>query len=321
MGHGKRDDGVPNAMNIDEVVSGIESRLAQGAKRLQAFDADQRAGVLAECGRLAGPMAEIMAASYTETWQQLRNPDPHVRRAALKLLVLYWERKPELGPRCEELAFDDPDPKIRESAMIFLGGCYRGSWHVRLGRRLAKAVLDASAPLEWRQAAYRGLFSIRGMSSLELVGKRFPEDVDWDFVHSFFVDREPPTEAEKLYTRFPFLGFAFCAEQTARDQAKSDMSKRNFEGAVAHLTEAIQAEPVFTTYMERGIASMEWGRLDEAIADFTEALRQCPNARGYSLRAQAYDAKGLERKARRDREAAGQMNPQGPAGGDKPQRS
>jgi len=137
---------------------------------------------------LAGPAADAMAASYAEASRQLRSSESQVRRAALYLLAYHWRREAEFSGLCESLAFEDRDADVAFLAMGLLGECYHGSWDARIGRRLAEAVCDPSRPGRWRRAAYAGLLGIQARPQLDLRDQRFPEDADWDYVRSFFLE-------------------------------------------------------------------------------------------------------------------------------------
>ncbi len=75
---------------------------------------------------------------------------------------------------------------MRDLAILHLSTAREGSNDPRLGGFLAGLVRDEQEPARVRQAAYRGLIVLRGLSlSWRPPLPAFPHDVNWEFVESF----------------------------------------------------------------------------------------------------------------------------------------
>ena len=78
--------------------------------------------------------------------------------------------------------------------------------------------------------------------------------------------------------------------------------------AITALNTVIRNNPTHLAYFERGMAYLEAGRYDEAIADMTETLKVEPDMRGALWsRGRAYLGSGDREKGRRDIERAAQL--------------
>jgi hypothetical protein len=142
---------------------------------------------------LAGDQAEEMLVSLENTCKYLRDQSWKLRLAAISIMRMEWKAYAQLALICEQLAVSDPHPQVRETALFTLACCFRGTSDPRIGNLLAEIVSDTTTPDSFRQAAYLGLFQVRGMPRLTvpMPGKHhFPDDIDWDFVESFIV-RDP----------------------------------------------------------------------------------------------------------------------------------
>lgn len=143
--------------------------------------------------RMLGHEFERMLESRQATEAYLNHPDPSRRLAALDVLKYHWGPDEHFAAECERLSFGDPDPKVRTTALMRLGRFYEQTNDPRVGKLLGAAVRDESMFHDCRLWAYYGLFQVRGVSpenrpALQIgTGEfRFPQDVDWAFVDSFF---------------------------------------------------------------------------------------------------------------------------------------
>jgi hypothetical protein len=138
--------------------------------------------------RYVGGFAETMSNDPESLPQYLDHPDPRFRCVALHLLQKTRPRPEWLAKLSQQLADGDPDPQVRGVAVHCLGTCYAGTNDARIGKVVAAKVRSTSEDDRVRAAAFFVLHEIRGVCSLEwpLATWRFPEDVDWSFVDTFF---------------------------------------------------------------------------------------------------------------------------------------
>ncbi len=135
---------------------------------------------------------ELEAIDSEQAIQWLEDPDPEKRVTALSVLQHHRNREPWFFEKCEQMAFEEGEKTVRDSALGGLGTLYEGTNDVRLGRRLAGIVHCQSEPILRRYVAYNNLFRLRGLSwdTWPIMTKPwgkfvFPDDVDWLFVNSF----------------------------------------------------------------------------------------------------------------------------------------
>lgn len=91
-------------------------------------------------------------------------------------------------------------------------------------------------------------------------------------------------------------------EKSARDYFKSGgthLDKGNLDQAIADYTEAIRLKPdFFVAYLTRGAARRKKGEVDLAIADFTKAIQMKPDLYdAYTLRGICYGKQGQYQEA------------------------
>ena len=122
--------------------------------------------------RIARVLAQIES---TSSWRQRLDAMVCLRRA--------WATSRHLADMCERLAFHDPHPQVRDTAIYTVGCCYQASKDPRIGKLLAEAVLNEALPESFRTSAYSGLLLVHGqLLESQRVQHRFPKGVDWDFV-------------------------------------------------------------------------------------------------------------------------------------------
>lgn len=137
---------------------------------------------------LAGDQAAGMLIGPEETKKGLEHSSWRVRLAAISILREKWKMYRELAPIIEKMAFEDEEPQVRATALFSLACCVEGTNDVRIGNLFVGIVKNETLAKEFREAAYGGLFRLRGPTAGQppLPGRyRFPEDIDWHFVESF----------------------------------------------------------------------------------------------------------------------------------------
>jgi len=139
--------------------------------------------------KLAGDRLPELMESREGAARFLQDSDWRLRLCALSLLKRKWRPDAALAETSEKLAFADPHPQVRGVALHTLACCFQGTDDPRIGKLLADIVVDERRYDEQsRRSAYSGLFILRDIDvseRLRAIKKRFPEDVDWEFVASF----------------------------------------------------------------------------------------------------------------------------------------
>ncbi len=135
-----------------------------------------------------------MLSDRDVTLRYLVDINPELRWASLFILTRCWPLDHSLADLCEQLLVTEDNIIVRQVAIEALATCYAKTDNARVGSRLAQIVNDVEQPTLVRQAAYEGLFIIRGMpvtlwpTLLRMKRKfTFPEDVNWRFVKSFLL--------------------------------------------------------------------------------------------------------------------------------------
>jgi len=261
-----------------------------------------------------GPAYDAMLLDREATEHHLYHPDPPARRAALYLLMHHWPRDQQTAVACERMAFEDRDCDVRKAALLGLGECYSHTDDSRVGALLARCVRDESELCEVREAAYFGLFDVRGRRIFFYHNPfefRFPQDVDWSFVDSFLSG-----SAEGSHENV--IDCALLSQLAPKDRsnvvavynAKSAFQEGRYMEALVRLTEALETRPTPLCYYIRGCARGNLGNLDEAIADFTAAIDMDPgHALSYFERSESYRRKGLIDLAEADHRRALELDP------------
>ena len=172
-----------------------EAAVAEANRTVTEIEKFVSVTVLRLAQRLAGPFLRVMLESRVSAESFLTHADPKLRCAAIIVLSMHWGNSAEFAQTCDDLLRSDPSLKVRLQALAAIEGFYGGTDNLRIGGMVARMVLEDSLPLELRRAAYRSLFSIRGMPTAALLKAasptfRFPEDVDWPFLESFYSERE-----------------------------------------------------------------------------------------------------------------------------------
>ncbi len=150
---------------------------------------------------VAGTMLAHLLESQSSAEGCLHNSDPSARIAALVVILRRWAPTAHspFSKKCEDLALNDPDLEVRTVAISALSIVYEGLNDKRIGQLLATIVLDRSTPEPLRSAAYRGLYSLRGMLDTWLMSCFSPDGtnmrqvtINRSFVRSFLKDSQDP---------------------------------------------------------------------------------------------------------------------------------
>ncbi len=163
----------------------LVDRLKDGANKL----ADLKIRLNEEFQKLAGPQLETMLLSREMTETFIKDLDVNLKCSAIWLLIHHWGPCKESATICEELAVRDALDSVRAIAISGLGKIYWDTQDLTTGKLLAGIVDNPSETIPNRQQAYFSLLGVWKPSfivnMLNIVGFRFPEDVDWEFVSSF----------------------------------------------------------------------------------------------------------------------------------------
>lgn len=129
-----------------------------------------------------------------------------------------------------------------------------------------------------------------------------------------YVGRVKKTEVVKVADAEDFFGQKIKADGkdtwAFRNRASARVMNKDYDGAIDDLTTALEIDPHFSLYVERGRAKRAKGDLDGAIRDYGEALKQEP---AYSValnnRGVVWEAKGKDDEAVKDYTAAIKADP------------
>ncbi len=139
---------------------------------------------------VAGPRLQSMLESRTAAEAFLDDPAPEIRHVAISIVRFHWRPTWPFLERCENMANNDPDERVREGALAVVSTVYDGSKNVRICEFLARFVCDGSLSEKFRRRAYASLLQVSGEpgpTSLRVRSPRFhfPNDVDWSLVRSY----------------------------------------------------------------------------------------------------------------------------------------
>ena len=168
--------------SLEELVARAKRSERETQAVLQRFHASQRDA----WEKLVGPaVVDQMLQSRTAAEGFLADKDSKRRLVSLSVLIHHWKPDRNLAVVAEKLAFDDPDPEVREVALLAVGAYYATTADKRISALLAEATSDTTRPERLRKAAYLALFQVSNLpiqSWPDATSCRFPEDVDWEFV-------------------------------------------------------------------------------------------------------------------------------------------
>lgn len=153
---------------------------------------------------LAGPSTSELFQSIDAAAAFLDHDTANHRIAAIHSLVFYWDMSSEsdIAKRIRSMVIRDTEPNVRRAALIGCGTLYAGTDDVEIGELLARLVLDESSDSETRTEAYDSLRRLQHKRlPLRLqVAFRFPDDVDWAYVHRFLDTSRRPEPKDPRQT-------------------------------------------------------------------------------------------------------------------------
>src|SRR5262249_55573262 len=134
----------------------------------------------------SGPIVREFAQNRAMTYQSVCHRDAKLRFAALSLVNMKWGVTQDIANLSEELALNDPDARVRGSAILCLSGFYVKTQSPRVIRLFATIVRNEKEELDVREVAYSALWRMREHDPLKWQSPifKFPDDVDWEFVDS-----------------------------------------------------------------------------------------------------------------------------------------
>lgn len=268
----------------------------------------------------AGPLLAEMLKSRQEAERFLEHPDAQVRMVALEVLEHRWQPDANLTRSCERMAFEDADSHVRNIALGVFASCFQYTDDPRVGHILATIVHDERQPMEFRSAAYHGLFTLRGkllfwdeLYTDPTARFPFPEKVDWPFVDSFLNESRTPSPVDPLRGSSPNLSDEEVNAVRLYKQGVEALERHEYQQCVEHLTGILTVMPYAAgaSYL-RGRAYIELGRLDEAIADLTRAVEAEPDSeKSLRERGRAYRLKGAIDLAEQDERVVASLEGRG----------
>ncbi len=199
---------------------------------------------------------------------------------------LVWKRAAKAATKCGEAhathdAIHSPTDELFTQAVFLIE---KGNWEEAIqlfSEVLREDPLDGEA-YQQRSTAYLALGDVRdALADAEKAVQYSPDDVE-----SYMV-----------------RGRA-CLESQQYDRAIADFTRFLKEEAYT----GANPGPVASAHYLRGVASSKLNDLSQAAADFSRAIRTCPEwADAYQARAGVYDRLGEFKKAQADREEAARL--------------
>jgi tetratricopeptide (TPR) repeat protein len=258
---------------------------------------------------LAGQLLQNMVSSKQQAMDLMGHASPQVRKVAIEVLDYHWQsRECAFAKECEKLAVHDEDNLVRQSAVLALGSIFKNSDDVSIGGLLANIVRDHQATLHVRRAAYGSLVLVRkGDSAFLGYDPNFSlEDVDWPFVQESANMRRLPVPVHPLAAYLAHLSESQALAYRIYEQGIEAFDRGEYGDAFQELSEAIRLWPESgAAYIARARASIEMGRLDDAITDLSHVIeRRRDMIEPLHVRARAYRLQRCDALADQDERAA-----------------
>ena len=235
---------------------------------------------------------------------------------ALEILDSHWRPDSNLASTSERMAFKDTDSHVRNIAIMVFASCFEYTDDPRVGRVLATIVRDEQHPMEFRSAAYHGLFTLRGKLFMwdglyadPATDFPFPEKVDWSFVDSFLDESRTPSPVDPLRASTPNISEEEVNAIRLYQQGVEALERHDYRKCVGYLTDALALVPYAAgaSYV-RGCDYIELGKLDEAIVDLSRAVEADPDSvKSLRERGRAFRLKGVVDLAEQDEQAAAKV--------------
>jgi tetratricopeptide (TPR) repeat protein len=200
---------------------------------------------------------------------------------------------------------------VRHSALLALRHCFENSDNVRVGAFLAATVLDEAVPIECRFAAYDSLLRIRRGPAAILRGPTLDFDsVDWEYVQESLDTSRSAVPVDPLAPFVAGLPDSRAIALRHEFQGLDAYERGEYDLAVHWFSEALRIWPdAGASWLARGKAFIELGRLEEAISDLTHYIEMKGNmVETFRERARAYRLQGNERLAAEDERTAMELD-------------
>jgi hypothetical protein len=136
---------------------------------------------------VAGNVSE-MVSSYRFAVEALHASDGTTRWVALRILTDWWDLTSEVATYSLKLALDDPDERVRLSAIHYVGFYYQGSRDDQIAYFLSNVVRNKTETPTLRAAAYQALATLREFTIATVLGTSalVGISVDWEFVNAVY---------------------------------------------------------------------------------------------------------------------------------------
>jgi tetratricopeptide (TPR) repeat protein len=194
-----------------------------------------------------------------------------------------------------------------------LGACFDYTDDVRISALLAKIVRDEAECDDVRKGAYFGLLRVRRSATTlhpstatKLTDIR--NEVDWRFVDESLNELRRAVPGDRWAAIAPPATESVRAQLELYSRGVAALDFGNHRKSVEFLSELLRQGPNIAALIARARALIGLGRVDDAIADLSQAFALSPaSAKVLRERARAYRLKGAIDLANQDEQAAAQI--------------